>query len=215
MNKKRATLTAGGFLGIAVVTSIALLLGSGASTPDTFDASSTLKLNMKKNYNATKVPPGFDHANNAATAKRLGIEGNKTAILARNSNNSSSLTINQEIKKEGDYYVGEGGTGELIIEGKKHNFTINSSNISHAELKNGQNLLTGSLETEITDTNGKTVPTTISFTSIVETGDQFFYVAMGTLEEGPVVLSFGDDSFGTEEIYNIVRGIGNVEEEEL
>lgn len=87
--------------------------------------------------------------------------------------------------------------------------------ISHAELKNGQNLLTGSLETEITDTNGKTVPTTISFTSIVETGDQFFYVAMGTLEEGPVVLSFGDDSFGTEEIYNIVRGIGNVEEEEL
>lgn len=59
MNKKRATLTAGGFLGIAVVTSVALLLGSGASTPDTFDASSTLKLNMKKNYNDRKVPASF------------------------------------------------------------------------------------------------------------------------------------------------------------
>ncbi|MEO2258660.1 hypothetical protein ABGV43_17360 [Paenibacillus amylolyticus] len=86
--------------------------------PDTFDASSTLKLNIKKNYNATKVPPGFDHANNAATAKRLGIEANETAKLARNSNNSSSLNINQEIKKEGDYYVGEGGLGNLLLKGR-------------------------------------------------------------------------------------------------
>nr|WP_154958368.1 hypothetical protein [Paenibacillus xylanexedens] len=213
--KKKTLITTGSFLGIAIVSSISLLVGSGASTPDPFDTAKPVSLQMKEEYNPSEIPPGFNSEENEKTAKSLGINRSDNASIMSISNNENSLTLNQEIQKEGDIFTGDGGTGEIVIEGKKHQFTINSSNIAHTELKNGNNLLTGTLETELVDMNGKALPTTISFTRIVETGDQFSYVAIGTIEEGPVVLSFGNEDFGTEEIRNFIKENANIEEEVL
>ncbi|MDR0267694.1 MAG: hypothetical protein LBJ26_06225 [Paenibacillus sp.] len=99
--------------------------------------------------------------------------------------------------------VGSGGNIELCIGGKKHALAIQSSRVSHFELKNGNNFLTGSFETGIKRDNGKLYPSTVSFASIIETGESSFYVPMG------VVLAFGNDSFGTQEIYDIVRKQAN------
>ncbi|MDR6726151.1 hypothetical protein J2W91_004657 [Paenibacillus amylolyticus] len=215
MNKKKKIfISTGSIIGLATISSLVFLFGSGASKQESFDANSSITLEMKEDSYAAEIPPGFDDVENLETAQKLGLSSsNNNSLLAMNDSSNNSLTINQEIKKDGELFVGEGGTGELILGGKKHNFNINSSNISHAELENGHNLLTGSFESEITDNNGHLVPTTITFTRIVETDDQFFYVAIGTIEEGPVVLSFGDDSFGTEEIYRLVREQANIEEE--
>ncbi len=153
-----------------------------------------------------KTPPGFEYERNSETANLLGLDN------SFKSRSISSITVNQAVNKDGDYYVGKDGTAEIIIEGKTHNLSIQSSLVSHHVLSNNHNLLTGSFETEIADESGKTLPTTIGFTKIVETGEEFFLVTIGTLEDGPVVLPFGDDSFGTQEIYDIIWSQANVEE---
>lgn len=210
MQKKKVLISAGL---IGIIASLSLFLGTGASKPVQFNGSTPISLNMKENYNAQKTPPGFDKKQNVETAQKLGI-GKATSIRQKLMSNisSDSITLNQEVRKEGDYFVGSGGSIELSIEGKKYNLAILSSKVYHFELKNGHNLMTGSFETEMKDVNGNLVPSTVSFTSIIETGERFFYVVMGTIEDSPVVLSFGDDSFGTQEIYDIVRDQANIEE---
>ncbi|MBD7966670.1 hypothetical protein [Paenibacillus gallinarum] len=201
--KRKVLLTIGGVLGLAIVISVSLLIGNETSKPVTFDGTSPYTLHLKENYNPEKIPPLFDGLNNLKTAKNFGFDDFDDL-----SSTNSTISINQEIKPDGDYLVGEGGTGELLIRGTKYNFTIDSSLISHVELKNGQNLLSGSFETKINDKDGKPIPATISFTNIVETEDQFFYVQLGSF-----ILAFGDDRFGTEEIYKIIRKLGNLEED--
>ncbi|NOJ71319.1 hypothetical protein [Paenibacillus alvei] len=230
--EKKKVLISSGLIGI--VASLSLFLGTGASKPVKFDGSTPIALNMRANYNAKKVPPGFAKKKNVETGKKLGINVDtaqkseiseattssqklmsRSIVSSQESRSIDSLTVNQELRKEGDYFVGSGGSIELSIQGKKHNLAILSSRVSHFGLKNGNNLMTGSFETEIKDDNGNLVPSTVSFASIIETGEKFFYVAMGTFEDGPVVLSFGDDSFGTQEIRDLVRGQANIEEGSL
>lgn len=126
-----------------------------------------------------------------------------------------SITVNQELRNDGDYLIGNGGSIDLSIEGKKHSLSIQSSLVSHFELKNGNHLLSGSFETEIEQDSGTLIPATVSFTSIVETGEGIYSVTMGTIEEGPVVLIFGDDNFATQEIRDIIREQANIEEDVL
>lgn len=221
MQKKKVLISAGL---VGIVTSLSLLLGTGASKPVKFDGSTPITLNMKEKYNAKKTPPGFDKKKNIETGKKIGINveaAQKSGISDAttfsqklgSAISNDTITVNQELRKDGDYFVGSGGSIELNIEGKKHTLAILSSLVSHFKLKNGNNLMTGSFESEMKDTNGNLVPSTVSFISINETGERFFYVVMGTVEEGPVVLSFGDDSFGTQEIRDIVRGQSNIEED--
>lgn len=205
MNRK-VLLTIGGVLGLAIVISVSLLFGNEPSKPVAFDGTSPYTLHLKEDFNPEKIPPLFDGLNNLKTAKNFGFDDFDDFDDLSSTN--STISINQEIKPDGDYLVGEGGTGELLIRGTKYNFTIDSSLISHVELKNGQNLLSGSFETKINDKDGKPIPATISFTNIVETEDQFFYVQLGSF-----ILAFGDDRFGTEEIYKIIRKLGNLEED--
>lgn len=54
MKKKKFIVTMGGVVGLAVVTSLSLLLATGSSKPETFDASSTITLSMSENYNPEK-----------------------------------------------------------------------------------------------------------------------------------------------------------------
>jgi len=61
------------------------------------------------------------------------------------------------------------------------------------------------------NTNGKLVTATISFTGIVETGEEIFLVPLGTRKKGQVVLAFGDDKFATQEIQELIRGQANIE----
>ncbi|WIV20262.1 hypothetical protein QPK24_06090 [Paenibacillus polygoni] len=200
--KRKALLTIGGVLGLAIIISVSLLIGNETSKPATLHGTSPYTLHLKENYNSEKIPPLFDGPNNLKTAKNFGFDD-----FGDLSSANSTISIDQELKPDGDYLVGEGGTGELLIKGTKYHFTIDSSLISHVELKNGQNLLTGSFETKINDKEGRPIPATISFTNIVETEEQFFYVTLGSL-----VLPFGDDRFETEEIQKIIRELGNVEE---
>ncbi|MDQ0088975.1 hypothetical protein J2T12_002385 [Paenibacillus anaericanus] len=173
-------------------------MATQASKAVTFNAASgTISLSMKENYNPEKTPPGF-----------IGL--NKTEKSQYN-RNISSINVNQELSKDGDYFVGKGGSVELVIGGETHNFSIQSSLISHYLLKSGQNLLTGSFETKMNDTNGKSVSATISFAGIVETGEEIFLVPLGTIEEGQVVLAFGDDKFATQEIQELIREQANIE----
>lgn len=59
MQKKKVLILLGGLL--VLVASFSLFAGVGAaSKPVTFDASTPITFNMKKNYNANKIPPGFD-----------------------------------------------------------------------------------------------------------------------------------------------------------
>lgn len=220
--QKVKLLTSAGLIG--VVASLSLFAGVGAaSEPVTFDVSTPITFSMTENFNAEKIPDGFDNENNVETAQRLGISEQKISRSEATTfsqkfrfiKSKDSLTVNQELRKDGDYLIGSGGSIDLSIEGKKHNLSILSSLVSHFELKNGNHLLTGSFETEIEQDNGNSVPSTVSFTSIIETGEGIFSVTMGTIEEGPVVLIFGDDSFATQEIYDIIREQANIEEDSL
>lgn len=78
---------------IGIVASISLLLGTGASKPAKFDGSTPIALNMKANYNAKKIPPGFDKKKNVETGKKLGINvGN-----AQKSDISEATTFRQKL----------------------------------------------------------------------------------------------------------------------
>lgn len=221
MQKKKVLILLGGLL--VLVASFSLFAGVGAaSKPVTFDASTPITFNMKKNYNANKFPPGFDKKKNVETGKKLGInvktaqsEASTFSEKLRSPLSKDSITVNQELRNDGDYLIGNGGSIDLSIEGKKHSLSIQSSLVSHFELKNGNHLLSGSFETEIEQDSGTLIPATVSFTSIVETGEGIYSVTMGTIEEGPVVLIFGDDNFATQEIRDIIREQANIEEDVL
>ncbi|WP_145321540.1 hypothetical protein [Paenibacillus xylanexedens] len=221
MQKKKVLISLGGLL--VLITSLSLFAGVGTvSKPVSFDASTPVTFNIKEKYNAKKIPPGFDKRENVETGKKLGINvktaQSETSTLRkklRSAISKDSITVNQELRNDGDYLVGNGGSIDLSMDGKKHNLSILSSLVSHYELKNGNHLLTGSFETEIKQDNETTVPSTVSFTGIVETGEGIYSVTMGTIEEGPVVLIFGDDNFATQEIRDIIREQANIEEDVL
>ncbi|MCK6075369.1 hypothetical protein [Paenibacillus silvae] len=221
MRKKKVLISLGGLF--LLVTSLSLFAGVGAaSKPVTFDASTPITFTTQEDFNAKKIPPGFDKKENIETGKKLGIDVKSAQSEAttftkklRAVFNKDSITVHQELTSDGDYLVGSGGSIDLNMDGQKHNLSILSSLVSHFELKNGTHLLTGSFETEIQQDDGTLVPSTVSFTSIVETGEGIYSVTMGTIEDGPVVLMFGDDNFATQEIRDIIRGQANFEEDAL
>ncbi|WP_456290362.1 hypothetical protein M1D70_15210 [Paenibacillus sp. AK002] len=138
MQKTKILILLGGLL--VLVASFSLFAGAEAASKQTvtFDASTPITFNMKKNYNAKKIPPGFDKKKNVETGKKLGInvmtaqsEDSTFNEKLRSPLNKDSITVNQELRNDGDYLIGNGGSIELSIEGKKHNLPILSSLVSH------------------------------------------------------------------------------------
>lgn len=205
--KKNKVFILGCMIGVAVIASLCFLLANISSKPIISELSSdSIKISMTESYNPDKVPPSFGINEYTNTAKKIGINNKAQLIQGVN-----SISVNQNLKKDGDYFVGAGGTITLTIGGNPHKLIIQSSYVTHDRLKNGQNFLTGTFETEMNDENDKAVSTTVTFASLVETGEEFFYVTIGTLEEGPIVLPYGDDSFATAEMKDIVGGQANFE----
>lgn len=71
MQKKKVLILLGGLLVLVASFSLFAWVGA-ASKPVTFDVSTPIALNMKGNYNAQKIPPGFDKKKNVETGKGIG-----------------------------------------------------------------------------------------------------------------------------------------------
>ncbi|MEC0206935.1 hypothetical protein P4H39_30435 [Paenibacillus lautus] len=78
MQKKKVLILLGGLL--VLVASFSLFAWVGAASKQvTFDVSTPIALNMKGNYNAQKIPPGFDKKKNVETGKGIGSRKNSGA----------------------------------------------------------------------------------------------------------------------------------------
>ncbi len=196
---------------MASIASLSLVVNTAVASPQIVDDVNPIIFETSDSYNNNAIPPGFDGEDNIDSAARIGIQN--FSILSRSNN---SLSINQELKPSGDFYIGKGGTGTLTIAGNTFDFIIEDASTKTATLSSGNTLLWGTFETTIKDINEKNMVTTISSASIVESGERFSYVTMGTYEDGAVVLPFGDSDFlKDDEITKILLEDNEVQEENI
>lgn len=188
LSRKKALIIIGGFILIVVIASLSLIQDPDDNKP-IVAGTETIMIDYEANF-VNVVLPGFE---NFETAKKFGFES-----FADIDPNRTKLVVKQELYPEGGYYVGK-GMGELYINGVKYDLAIESSLVEHEKLKSGDTLLWGSFDGKIKLDDEKPLSTTVSFTMIPETAKGGYYVMLGG-----VFLPFGNDSFDSDEIRNIV-----------
>ena len=120
---------------MASIASLSLVVNTAVASPQIVDDVNPIIFETSDSYNNNAIPPGFDGEDNIDSAARIGIQN--FSILSRSNN---SLSINQELKPSGDFYIGKGGTGTLTIAGNTFDFIIEDASTKTATLSSGNTL---------------------------------------------------------------------------
>ena len=120
---------------MASIASLSLVVNTAVASPQIVDDVNPIIFETSDSYNNNAIPPGFDGEDNIDSAARIGIQN--FSILSRSNN---SLSINQELKPSGGFYIGKGGTGTLTIAGNTFGFIIEDASTKTATLSSGNTL---------------------------------------------------------------------------